>query len=61
MHIPQVNKGEEKLLKVLTNGRRVDHGLTIPSFSGCMRYAPKLEYIANTLPPVELLLEIFKY
>jgi len=44
MHIPIATKGYENLFVALANRRRVD-GSTLCSSEGCIRCAPKMEYL----------------
>ena len=44
MHVPIATKGYENLFVALANRKRVD-GSTICSSEGCVKYAPKMNYL----------------
>jgi len=50
MHIPTATKGYENLFVALANRKRVD-GSTLCSSEGCIKYAPKMEYLISTTFP----------
>jgi len=49
MHIPVATKGHENLFVALANRKRVD-GSNLCSSAGCIRSAPKVEYLIYILP-----------
>jgi len=44
MHVPIATKGCENLFVAVANGKRVDSS-TLYSSAGCIRCAPKMEYL----------------